>query len=136
VLLRALAHGDVSSVVQLLVDSGLSVDHLPPIISARIGNRDAIYIGAFDNELLIGALLAMNTGTHVFLSHFAVHANYRRQGIGRLLHNQLLDAGEKLGCKGIIADSWLTAAPFYYQLGYRLPGAVFLVRRLGEEPRR
>jgi predicted N-acetyltransferase YhbS len=131
VLLRALAHGDVPAVVQLFGEAGLNTDQLTTIVERRIGERDAIYLGAFNDERLVGALLATNIGTHIFLSHFAVRPSLQRTGIGRLLHDALVAEGERLGCKGIITDSWLTATPFYYELGYRLPGSVFLIRDLG-----
>jgi GNAT superfamily N-acetyltransferase len=136
VLVRALAPGDVPAVAQLFGDAGLAAHHLVSIISRRIGAPDAIDLGAFDNEHLVGALVATNIGTHVFLSHFAVHSSHRRTGIGRRLHDRLVAEGEKHGCKGIITDSWLTATPFYFDLGYRLPGSVFLVRDLGGETKR
>ena len=130
-LIRALASGDVPAATQLFGDAGLVVDR--SVLAQRIGAPDAIVLGAFDKEQLVGAIVATNTGTHLFLSQFAVHASVRRTGIGRRLHDRLVAEGDKLGCKGIITDSWLTATPFYFDLGYRLPGSVFLIRDLNDE---
>jgi predicted N-acetyltransferase YhbS len=77
---------------------------------------------------VIGAVLSVFNGFHVFLSHIVVSTTERRRGIGRKLHDELVTRAAKLGAVGIITDSWLTATGFYHSLGYRLPGAVFLVR--------
>ena len=83
-----------------------------------------------DNEDYVGAALSVFNGFHVFLSHIAVVAECQRTGAGKVLHEALVDSARQLGAAGIIADSRLTATGFFYQLGYRVPGAVFLIRGL------
>jgi predicted N-acetyltransferase YhbS len=83
---------------------------------------------AVDSDRTVGAIVAMFNGFHVFLSHMAVASSEREKGTGRALHDALVEAAKSLGAKGIITDSWLTATGFYYNLGYRLPGAIFLIR--------
>jgi len=128
--LRALVAGDVAHVVRLFSDVGLSTDSLAMSLESRIDDRSSVDVGAFVGEQLVGAALATQTVSHLFLSHLAVAEAFRRRGIGRLLHDTLVEEAVRRGSKGIIADSWLTATPFYYSLGYRLPGAVFMVHDL------
>jgi predicted N-acetyltransferase YhbS len=77
---------------------------------------------------VVGAALASFNGFHVFLSHVAVAPSHRRQGVGTALHSALVERGRSLGAAGVIVDSRLTSTPFFQRLGYRLPGAVFLIR--------
>jgi GNAT superfamily N-acetyltransferase len=78
----------------------------------------------------VGVLLSMFNGFHVVLSHMAVHEAHQGRGVGRALHDALVECAESLGAIGVITDSWLGATGFYVKLGYRLPGAVFLIRDL------
>jgi GNAT superfamily N-acetyltransferase len=83
---------------------------------------------AQQGRLHAGAALAFFNGFHLFLSHIAVVAEHQRTGAGKMLHESLIDRPRQLGATGIIADSRPTATGFIHQLGYRLPGAVFLIR--------
>ncbi len=124
---------DVDVVSALLVRHGLVADE-----SARqrvgylLSADSSISLIAEHAGRAVGCLLSNYNGFHVFLSHIVVEEKWRRQGVGRRLHDELLERARKLGALGIIADSWLTATGFYYHLGYRLPGAVFLIRDVGD----
>ncbi len=95
-------------------------------------SSETCFVAVHDGEI-VGVLLAVFNGFHVFMSHMAVDEKYRGQGIGKMLHANLVSASTQLGAKGIITDSWLSATGFYYELGYRLPGAVFVIRDLDEK---
>lgn len=45
------------------------------------------------------------------------------------VHAALVARAEALGALGIIADAWLTSTGFFYRMGYRMPGVVFMLRR-------
>ncbi len=85
---------------------------------------------AMSEAQLKGALIATFNGWHVFASHVAVIASARRQGIAGQLVESLSDRAREAGAKGIIADARLSAVGFCNALGFRLPGAVFLIRDL------
>ena len=79
---------------------------------------------------LVGVLLASYNAFHLFLSHVAVAPAHRRQGVGALLHDELARLARRDGAQGIIVDARLSAVGFFEALGYRTPGAVFLIRDL------
>jgi len=85
---------------------------------------------AMSEAQLEGALIATFNGWHVFASHLVVAPSSRRQGIARQLVENLFDRAREAGAKGIIADARLSAVGFCNALGFRLPGAVFLIRDL------
>ncbi len=82
---------------------------------------------------VVGVVLAVYNGFHVFLSHLAVVPGLQRQGVARHLHDQLSEAARRVGAIGVITDSRLTTTGFFYQLGYRTPGVVFLLHTFTEE---
>jgi predicted N-acetyltransferase YhbS len=73
-------------------------------------------------------LLASYNGFHVFLSHLAVAPSERRRGVGARLHEELVRLAARDGARGVIADAQLSAVGFFERVGYRTPGAVFLIR--------
>ena len=85
---------------------------------------------------VVGVILAVYNGFHVFLSHLAVIPGLQRQGVARRLHDELTEAARRLGAMGVITDSRLTTTGFFYQLGYRTPGSVFLLPFELSKPRR
>lgn len=85
-------------------------------------------VGEMDGEV-VGALLAQFNGVHVFLSHMAVARHVHGRGIGTRMHRDLERRAKKLGAQGIIADARMSAVGFYERLDYKIPGAVFLIRR-------
>lgn len=61
------------------------------------------FIGAFDGEKLIGTVIASFDGRRGWINRLAVHPDYRRRGIGRLL---IKEAEKVLKKKG----AWIICA--------------------------
>ncbi len=76
---------------------------------------------------VIGIVLALFNGFHVFLSHIGVIESQRGRGVGSTLHAELVERAAQLGARGIIVDALVSAESFFRKLGYRTPGAVFLI---------
>jgi hypothetical protein len=131
---RPMVESDRTGVARILVSSGLCEDE--DDVSRRVGllllegNRLCYVAVADRGGQVLGVLLAVFIGFHVFLSHLAVHGGHRGLGVAQRLHEELLVNAVRLGAKGVIADSRLTTTGFFYRLGYRVPGVVFLVNRL------
>jgi N-acetylglutamate synthase-like GNAT family acetyltransferase len=122
---------DIEQIANVFVAVGLcKPEGLESKINRSLDRSPETCLVILDNEDCIGAALSFFNGFHIFLSHIAVVAERQDAGAGKLLHDILVDRARQLGAAGIIADSWLTAAGFFYSLGYRLPGAVFLIRGL------
>lgn len=131
---RSMVESDLIGVARILVSTGICEDEED--VSRRVGllllegNRLCFVAASDCGGHLIGALLAVFNGFHVFLSHLAIHEDHQGLGIAKRLHEVLLAHAVRLGAKGIVADSRLTATGFFHSLGYQVPGAVFLVNRL------
>ena len=129
-----MVESDLTGVARILVSTGLCEDE--DDVSRRVGllirggNRLCFVAVADRGGQVLGALLAIFNGFHVFLSHLAVHGEHRGLGVAKRLHEELLVNAARLGAKGVIADSRLTTTGFFHRLGYRVPGVVFLINRL------
>jgi N-acetylglutamate synthase-like GNAT family acetyltransferase len=128
-LIRQAAPADVKRIAKVFVTEGLC---RPEGLEAKIGRSlecsAETCLVIFDRAECIGAALSVFNGFHVFLSHIAIDSTRRGTGVGKMLHDTLVDRAHQLGAAGIIADSRLTATGFFYNLGYRVPGAIFLIR--------
>jgi ribosomal protein S18 acetylase RimI-like enzyme len=58
----------------------------------------------------------------------AVAPGHERRAIGRRLLEELVRRTRERGGKSVVVASWLTAVGFYHKQGFRMPGAIFLVR--------
>lgn len=76
---------------------------------------------ARDSSRLMGAVLAGHDGRRGFLHHLAVHADYRRQGIGRRLVEHCLTTLEDAGinkCHIYVYSSNDDAISFWSRIGW------------------
>ncbi len=128
VMIRPATPGDAPAIADLLVSSDLAGEGALPRVTACLARGPDTCLVALEGDRVVGAALAAFNGFHLFLSHVAVAPSHRRRGVGAALHAALVERGRSLRAAGIIVDSWLSSAPFFQRLGYRLPGAVFLVR--------
>ncbi|HEY6333158.1 MAG TPA: GNAT family N-acetyltransferase [Blastocatellia bacterium] len=121
---------DVDKIVTILKETKVAErsDLRKRVLSYLERSADTCFVCEGKGGALDGAVLGLFNGFHIFLSHFTVVEPRRGQGVGRSLHEALLARAKAIGAIGIIADSWLSSTPFYERLGYRMPGAVYLVR--------
>ncbi|AFM24978.1 GNAT family N-acetyltransferase [Desulfomonile tiedjei] len=122
---------DLEGIAELLTVAGLCRrEGLIPRLEYMLRNSPGLCLVAERHDKVIGTILGSYNGFHVLLSHVASDNSGSRAGIGGKLHHAFAQQASALGAVGIIADSWLTAAGFFYKLGYRIPGAVFLIKDL------
>ena len=62
--------------------------------------------------------------------HFVGHSEAGAENLRGVLKHLHGETSRELNALGIITDSWLSAASFYHRLGYRTPGAIFLIKDL------
>jgi GNAT superfamily N-acetyltransferase len=135
VTVRRLADPDLAPVADLLVGAGLcDRAGLDGRLAGLVASPSGRGLVAEEDGRLVGALLASYNGFHVFLSHIAVAPSHRRRGVGARLHAELAGLARADGARGLIADSRLSAVGFFETLGYRIPGAVFLIRDIPRAP--
>lgn len=129
--IKVLAKEDIVAAADILKDSKLCLQKdLDDRIRYLLSNKNNVSFTASVEEGIVGVLLATYNGFYVFLSHICIKKEYQKQGVGEKLHNELIEKAKELNAEGIIADSWLTATPFFHKLGYRAPGAVFLIQMI------
>jgi predicted N-acetyltransferase YhbS len=128
---------DIPEMAEILTAVGLCrPEGLVRRLETSIAHGSALSFVAVSEGAMVGLALASFNGFHVFLSHIAVRPGLQMTGIGQALHASVHDRARELQAIGTITDSWLTSSPFFYKLGYRLPGVVFLIRDVTEPPAR
>jgi N-acetylglutamate synthase-like GNAT family acetyltransferase len=79
---------------------------------------------------LIGVVLSSFNGFHVFVSHIAVAEELERHGVGAALLEAVIARATARRAVGLVVDSRLTSTTFFFRHGFRLPGAVLMIRDL------
>jgi GNAT superfamily N-acetyltransferase len=122
--------GDVDKIVAVLNETKVAEgsDLRKRVLSCLERSAETCFVSEVEGGALDGVVLSIFNGFHIFLSHFAVSEPRRSQGLGKALHEALLARAKAINAIGIVADSWLSATPFYHNLGYRMPGTVFLIK--------
>lgn len=129
--IRNIEFDDILAVSDILHDSRLcNHKDLQDRLKYLLNCKNNICLLATLEEKPVGVLLATYNGFHVFLSHIAIANDFKRQGVGLKLHKQLEEEAKAKNAKGIIADSWLSATPFFNKLKYKTPGAVFMIKEI------
>jgi predicted N-acetyltransferase YhbS len=128
---RRLEPADVTAACHILTSTRLCEgDGLAKRLTGLCDRPESISFVADRSGELVGVVLAVYNGFHVFLSHLAVLPGLQRHGVARHLHDELMATAKRLGATGVITDSLLTTTGFFFQLGYRTPGAIFLIHEL------
>lgn len=138
--MRRLTLADYPELIKLWKRAGLpykprgrdSRGHIAREISA---NPD-FFIGIFDRDLLVGAIVATHDGRKGWLNRVAVDPDYRRQGLAR----RLTLAGERalrrhgIRIFGLLIHSYNKASLALAQsLGYRLHRDIFYLSKRDSE---
>lgn len=83
-------------------------------------NPDTSFV-AIDDDKFVGVILAGHDGRRGFIYHMAVLAEYRKQGIGRMLVNKALEVlkGQGISKVGLLAFSANELGnPFWESMGF------------------
>ena len=85
---------------------------------------------AEEGGTVIGAVLSAFNGFNVFVSHIAVDETVERKGVGSALLDAVVTRAMERKATGLVVDSRLTSTTFFFRHGFRLPGAVLMIRDL------
>ncbi|AZF59012.1 GNAT family acetyltransferase [Pseudomonas sp. R11-23-07] len=108
--------------------------NLPTLaIDKKLAVNDGLFFVATDKKTVIGTILAGYDGHRGWLYSVAVHADYRRHGLGSSLVRHAEQALTALGCMKInlqITSSNDAVAGFYEALGYGVEQRISMGKRI------
>ena len=120
---------DLEDACRILVDQGLcAAEGLPQRLSATVNMANADYLVTEEDGAIVGVTLSVFDGFTSFVSYMAVAPGAERRRVGRQMIDELVRRTQMRDGKNIVVASWLAATGFYHSMGFRTPGAVFLVR--------
>lgn len=86
----------------------------------RLARHGLTWVGAFDDELLVGFVqVCWDGGRHAFLLDTVVAPERRRRGIGRSLVQRAVADVRSAGCEWLHVDHEPHLTPFYRACGFR-----------------
>ena len=135
--LRQLQPSDIDALIELWQRAGLPFKpegrDTPTAIADQLAQPMAIYLGAFQDGALIGAVLGTHDGRKGWINRLAVDPERRGQGVGRALVERV---EARLRAQGIeivaaLVEAWNeTSLEVFDALGYvRHPGIHYLSKR-------
>lgn len=105
------------------------------VIDKKRAVNDGLFFVATDNKTVIGTLLAGYDGHRGWLYSVAVHADYRRHGLGTSLVRHGEQALTALGCVKInlqITSGNESVAGFYEALGYGVEPRISMGKKIAQ----
>jgi N-acetylglutamate synthase-like GNAT family acetyltransferase len=131
VTIREAAGADVGAMAALLRARKLATGgDIRQRVKLIVGADTADCFVAEEGGKIVGAVLSSFNGFHVFVSHIAVDESLERKGIGAALLGAVIARANKRKAEGLVVDSRLTSTTFFFRHGFRLPGAVLMIRDL------
>ena len=119
--------GLVNLLGQLWPDKSINKKAVKRVIEKGLVNEYQIYICAIDNENLVG-FCSLTIKNNLWLSanlgnvdELVVDSEYRKQGIGKLLMNEIEEIARNHNCKRLELDSAFhrtIAHDFYARIGF------------------
>ena len=101
-------------------------------IKAQLEMFPDLFIGAFDNERLIAAVIGSDDGRKGWINRLAVHPNYQGKGIACALLNEiekrLRERGREVIC-ALIEDWNEKSIAFFKKRGYILHKDIFYLSK-------
>lgn len=96
-------------------------------------NADTLSIAAFDDREVIGAIIAKVEYDALEVAQLTVRKDYRKQGIGRQLLNEIERIAKEKGIINItLTTQSFQGTRFYEEQGYRIYGELKDMPRVGE----
>jgi putative acetyltransferase len=100
---------------------GLSSADSQPSIRIYLERNPGLSLIAYDGQTVVGTILCGHDGRRGYIHHLAVRADYRRQGIGRLLVDKsikALEASEIKKCHLFIFHDNTSGIQFWERIGW------------------
>ena len=130
-IVREAAGADVGAMAALLRARKLAKGgDIRQRVKLLVGSDTADCFVAEEGGKVVGAVLSSFNGFHAFVSHIAVDEDLERRGIGAALLEAVIARAVKRKAEGLVVDSRLTSTTFFFRHGFRLPGAVLMIRDL------
>lgn len=104
-------------------------------VAAELLDRPAYWIGAYDDEQLVGIVVGTDDGRKGWVNRLAVHPEYRHEGIGTALLEALEAEFEARGLKVIAAlveDHNAGSAAFFEARDYEPSSITYYSKRENE----
>ena len=116
---------DIPLVLELWTDAGLRFRphgrDRTKLIKEEIAQGPDLWIGAWDDNRLVGVVFASDDGRKGWINRLAVHPEYRMKGVARMLVEEAEKALRKRG-RGILAvlidDDNSTGMDVFSRIGY------------------
>ncbi len=135
-MLRRLGKDDIPDLLNLWAVSGLPHEpwrrDSPESLSKEIELNPDGFIGAFDGDLLIGALIASYDGRRGWINRLAVRPDYRRKGVAKAL---IREAESHLKGRGAVVVAALVhedntpSLSLFSSMGYEIRRDIIYVRK-------
>ena len=124
--ISSLGEQDIPSILELWNISGLPIRPCgrdrPELMAEEMRCGSGLWIGAWDEDRLVGVILANDDGRKGWLNRLAVHPDYRQRGIGRGLV-EAAEARLRERGRGILAvlidDDNPNSMDVFTHLGYK-----------------
>jgi N-acetylglutamate synthase-like GNAT family acetyltransferase len=130
-VIRQAMPGDIAAIAKLLRARKLAKGgDLPARLKQLVASDMADCFVAEEDGKVVGAVLATFNGFNVFVSHIAVDETIERKGVGSALLEAVVTRAGERKATGLVVDSRLTSTTFFFRHGFRLPGAVLMIRDL------
>jgi [ribosomal protein S18]-alanine N-acetyltransferase len=120
---------DLIEVVEIEEESGLSRwGWAAYYAELQTGNRDLMLVACpasysiLEHRRVAGYIVARETAGELHINNVAVRAHYRRQGIGRVLLNRIVEQAGRLGVKTAFLEvrhGNIAAQALYEQCGFK-----------------
>ncbi len=88
-----------------------------------LNTPQTISLAAWREGILIGYILGMAINVELHITNVAVHLNFQRQGLGRLLISEIEKEGRRRGCHYAYLEVRVSNTPaieLYKKSGYRI----------------
>ena len=121
---------DIEGIYDLLKSVEMHYDLNVTILKRMLKISGDLMLVARTNEQVIGVLIAAFNGDSVMLSHLAVIPDFQNSGVGSALEKILEERAKKIGARQILVDAKIDAGRFYRKKGFRLPGSIFMLKKL------
>jgi ribosomal protein S18 acetylase RimI-like enzyme len=115
------AYEDVYNLWEACDGIGLSSADSRTSIQIYLERNPGLSLIAYDGRTLVGTILCGHDGRRGYIHHLAVRADYRLQGIGRLLVDKSVQALEKSGikkCHLFIFHDNISGIQFWENIGW------------------
>lgn len=82
--------------------------------------KNAVILEAYKKDVLVALMAVYMNTKHAFITHFVVHSDFQKQGIGTKIFQKIIEPLKEKNCVDVTLECYSSSIEFYKKLYFNV----------------